>query len=321
MGSVMTSLRHVTIPASSRYTKYLYPYECEKTKLSTPGELQAAIDNNRREGRRSSYGSYVDSVQPPLLSFQSLHGLHNPLALANSHFNGGGTLSPLSQHDGLLGRGGSPPGSQEALLEATRLTMWKLYNQGLGVGGGFPHEEEGAKLPPLHHPLAGMPFPPQNEALNLEVKDEEMLPLHDNRGYQPFCLQRPGRLKDAVDHRNDLRIDLRNDVRNDLRNDLRNELRNDMRNEFRNDMRNRLEEAALPPSAKRPAQQDDSLDSRLPPPTTPTPPTPPGCPGANIKITSRGGRGQDQSMVVSMEVNGIVYQGVLFAQAPRTRLS
>ncbi|KAK8393248.1 hypothetical protein O3P69_013336 [Scylla paramamosain] len=215
------------------------------------------------------------------------------------------------------GRGGSPPGSQEALLEATRLTMWKLYNQGLGVGGGFQHEDDGPKLPPPHHPLAGVPFPPQKEALNLEVKDEEVPLFHDNRGYQPFCLQRTGRLKDAVDHRNDLR----NDVRNDLRNDLRNELRNDIRNEFRNDVRSRLEEAAIPPSAKRPAQQDDSHDSRLPPPTTPTPPTPPGYPGANIKITSRGGRGQDQSMVVSMEVNGIMYQGVLFAQAPRARFS
>lgn len=33
--------------------KYLYPYECEKKNLSTPAELQAAIDGNRREGRRS----------------------------------------------------------------------------------------------------------------------------------------------------------------------------------------------------------------------------------------------------------------------------
>jgi hypothetical protein len=26
-----------------RYMKYLYPYECEKLQLSSPGELQAAI--------------------------------------------------------------------------------------------------------------------------------------------------------------------------------------------------------------------------------------------------------------------------------------
>lgn len=37
--------------------KYLYPYECDKLHLSSPDELQQAIDGNRREGRRSNYGS------------------------------------------------------------------------------------------------------------------------------------------------------------------------------------------------------------------------------------------------------------------------
>lgn len=46
--------------------KYLYPYECEKKNLSTPSELQAAIDGNRREGRRSSYGQYEQQVQSHL---------------------------------------------------------------------------------------------------------------------------------------------------------------------------------------------------------------------------------------------------------------
>lgn len=43
--------------------KYLYPYECEKKNLSTPSELQAAIDGNRREGRRSSYGQFDSQIQ------------------------------------------------------------------------------------------------------------------------------------------------------------------------------------------------------------------------------------------------------------------
>ena len=42
----------------SRYTKYLYPYECEMKRLSTPSELQAAIDGNKREGRRTGYDTY-----------------------------------------------------------------------------------------------------------------------------------------------------------------------------------------------------------------------------------------------------------------------
>ena len=40
---------------TTRYMKYLYPFECEKLKLSTLAELQYAVDGNRREGRRPSY--------------------------------------------------------------------------------------------------------------------------------------------------------------------------------------------------------------------------------------------------------------------------
>lgn len=47
-----------------RYMKYLYPYECEKRGLSNPNELQAAIDSNRREGRRQSFGSSLFTYSP-----------------------------------------------------------------------------------------------------------------------------------------------------------------------------------------------------------------------------------------------------------------
>lgn len=48
----------------SRYMKYLYAYECEKKALSSPAELQAAIDGNRREGRRPSYSSSLIGYSP-----------------------------------------------------------------------------------------------------------------------------------------------------------------------------------------------------------------------------------------------------------------
>lgn len=48
------SHKHTPCPPA-RYMKYLYPYECETRALSSPGELQAAIDSNRREGRRQAY--------------------------------------------------------------------------------------------------------------------------------------------------------------------------------------------------------------------------------------------------------------------------
>lgn len=47
-----------------RYMKYLYPYECDKRGLSNPNELQAAIDSNRREGRRQSFGTSLFTYSP-----------------------------------------------------------------------------------------------------------------------------------------------------------------------------------------------------------------------------------------------------------------
>lgn len=60
--------------------KYLYPYECEKKGLSSPGELQAAIDSNRREGRRPGYSNSLyrfssspSASAPHLLSPPKMH--------------------------------------------------------------------------------------------------------------------------------------------------------------------------------------------------------------------------------------------------------
>ena len=44
--------------------KYLYPFECEKEKYSSPNVLEAYIDGYRREGRRSSYGDNADLTVP-----------------------------------------------------------------------------------------------------------------------------------------------------------------------------------------------------------------------------------------------------------------
>jgi hypothetical protein len=81
--------------------KYLYPYECEKRQLSSPTELQAAIDGNRREGRRSSYGTYAEMVQrspglgPALgAAATSLAQQMSPLSLVTASrptMNGNGT--------------------------------------------------------------------------------------------------------------------------------------------------------------------------------------------------------------------------------------
>lgn len=74
------------LPSVDRYMKYLYPYECEKRQLSTPEELQVAIEGNRREGRRSSYGTYSEMVQrSPLPSLPPTHPSQmSPLSLVTS---------------------------------------------------------------------------------------------------------------------------------------------------------------------------------------------------------------------------------------------
>ncbi|XP_053204367.1 uncharacterized protein DDB_G0283357-like [Panonychus citri] len=61
-----SSITSAAFTLRTQYMKYLYPYECEKEHLSSPDELQQAIDGNRREGRRSSYGHYSDMIGSPV---------------------------------------------------------------------------------------------------------------------------------------------------------------------------------------------------------------------------------------------------------------
>ncbi|XP_013862740.1 AT-rich interactive domain-containing protein 3A isoform X2 [Austrofundulus limnaeus] len=59
-----TSITSAAFTLRTQYMKYLYPYECDKRGLSNPNELQAAIDSNRREGRRQSFGSSLFTYSP-----------------------------------------------------------------------------------------------------------------------------------------------------------------------------------------------------------------------------------------------------------------
>lgn len=91
--------------------KYLYPYECEKRRLSTPSELQAAIDGNRREGRRTSYGGYPELMRrspgPPMPPQMS------PLGHLRPQMNGNGHVSHLALHPALA----QPPLAGEIQLD------------------------------------------------------------------------------------------------------------------------------------------------------------------------------------------------------------
>ena len=60
-----SSVTSAAFTLRTQYMKYLYPYECSTLKLSSPGELQCAIDGNRRDtSRRPSIGHYTSMVEP-----------------------------------------------------------------------------------------------------------------------------------------------------------------------------------------------------------------------------------------------------------------
>ncbi|XP_010220147.1 PREDICTED: AT-rich interactive domain-containing protein 3A, partial [Tinamus guttatus] len=59
-----TSITSAAFTLRTQYMKYLYPYECEKRALSSPGELQAIIESNWREGWRQSFGTALFNYSP-----------------------------------------------------------------------------------------------------------------------------------------------------------------------------------------------------------------------------------------------------------------
>ncbi|XP_028411692.1 AT-rich interactive domain-containing protein 3C-like isoform X2 [Dendronephthya gigantea] len=60
-----SSVTSAAFTLRTQYMKYLYPYECSTMKLSSPTELQCAIDGNRRDtSRRPSIGHYTSMVEP-----------------------------------------------------------------------------------------------------------------------------------------------------------------------------------------------------------------------------------------------------------------
>ncbi|NXL93936.1 ARI3A protein, partial [Alectura lathami] len=92
-----TSITSAAFTLRTQYMKYLYPYECEKRGLSNPNELQAAIDSNRREGRRQGFGSSLFTYSPG-----GTHGLLSspklPVpALGLGSATNGGSIAPVQK--------------------------------------------------------------------------------------------------------------------------------------------------------------------------------------------------------------------------------
>nr|XP_009940990.1 PREDICTED: AT-rich interactive domain-containing protein 3C [Opisthocomus hoazin] len=131
-----TSITSAAFTLRTQYMKYLYPYECEKRALSSPGELQAAIDSNRREGRRQTFGTalfnYSPAGTPALLGSPKM-----PLpALSLSTHSCGqlGQVHAVKKEDGVLAA--AVPG--RIAIPHQRRVQHALQHQLLAVASQFP---------------------------------------------------------------------------------------------------------------------------------------------------------------------------------------
>ncbi|XP_032380951.1 AT-rich interactive domain-containing protein 3A isoform X1 [Etheostoma spectabile] len=116
-----TSITSAAFTLRTQYMKYLYPYECDKRGLSNPNELQVAIDSNRREGRRQSFGSslftYSPNGTPTMLSSPKLPSASVGLTVGTN----GASYTPIQKIKKEEEGGHSLPGLGVARLPAGSL--------------------------------------------------------------------------------------------------------------------------------------------------------------------------------------------------------
>ncbi|XP_056636587.1 protein dead ringer-like isoform X3 [Diorhabda sublineata] len=264
-----SSITSAAFTLRTQYMKYLYPYECEKRRLSTPAELQVAIDGNRREGRRSSYGQYDTMQRPPNASLQ---------------------MSPLTL----------VPQQQQQL--AARM-----------LGGGMGLHHNGAHHPshpqPMGQPMNGGPIPGVAPS-DFEVRMMEYMKLLNKELHRPAAVTPPLRQEEppnstsTPDPSELSRLTLWN-IYNNNQSPVEPQKEPINLSETSSNLSKRESESReSPPPAKRIVKEEDIPESSKSVSSSAT----------HIKINSRGdSRNGDNSLVVSMELNGITYQGVLFA--------
>nr|XP_049701206.1 protein dead ringer isoform X1 [Helicoverpa armigera] len=283
-----SSITSAAFTLRTQYMKYLYDYECEKKNLSTRSELDAAIEGNKREGRRASgqYDAQAALAMPPLnrvpASLAQLSQHMQPLSLSL-----GGVaprLPPLpphaphiAQHDieyrvreymkmiqqqrELMRNGSeSPPSNGPApimsprdaaalsAIDVSRLTLWSLYN----------NNNNNSPQPDLEPQRMGY-----SEALNLSESPNSQT----SGGKREACRSPAPPAK------------------------------------------RRTPRPATPPHS--PPTHRARRDVASPPQLNGMPTN--GVNGAAFKITTRGDASTgDQQLVVSIELNGVTYEGVLF---------
>jgi len=319
-----SSITSAAFTLRTQYTKYLYPYECVKRNLSNPNELAAAIEGNKREGRRGSYGAYPEmamaGLHPSQMS-QMQPSQISPMSLVTGpRFNGNGTshhgspMPPTSQSPN-NGFGHDPHSS----LEQTRMALLKMF-------GAAPP----VSLPNLP-PLPGLPADIFQQA---QKQQDNALNLH---------LQRQRAMDEATRQAKDHILNTRL-VGEESEDEALEGEEDTKKSEYAGSTHNDNSISPPPPmqaitgappqaatgltapsiGGKKRHRSQDSEDVEEVNVSSPkkhnSSHRPLGLPGANIKIENRGdGRNGDSSLVVSLEINGTTFQGVLFAQPGKHR--
>lgn len=292
-----SSITSAAFTLRTQYTKYLYPLECKMVNLSNPNDLQSAIEGNKREGRTSSYGPYggmgmpfQNSPLPPSLGGMPQFSMMNT---PPRHMHMNGNRPPM--HPGSRSPPGLPSGPQDPLsaFEMTRLALLKMYNQSTGMSGDHTR-------PPMS--LPNMPLPPdlpglhQDKAMNLHVERQRALEeMRRKEEERDNMMKIESDRKDHEEREQERERNLRREM----------ELKRERLGEDERDH----DEGVSPPPCKRPHSGEDDDVTALPDRREQMIHN--TIPGTNIKITSRG-EGPESSLVVSMELNGLTYQGILF---------
>ncbi|XP_040269694.1 AT-rich interactive domain-containing protein 3B isoform X2 [Bufo bufo] len=146
-----TSITSAAFTLRTQYMKYLYLYECEKKSLSSPAELQAAIDGNRREGRRPSYGTTSFNYSPTPAGPTALFGAQKlPLSLLGVHPSSRmSPVTPLKKGDCpvslLPNRLSMAPGSLSVQQTPTGMRISSLEQVKERLESGEPPEKRASR--------------------------------------------------------------------------------------------------------------------------------------------------------------------------------
>ena len=319
-----SSITSAAFTLRTQYTKYLYPLEMNQHNFSTGGDLQNAIDGNKREGRR--LGPYdtpvVSSQSSPLSSHSHLqqqyhhhqqyqqqhHRLsHSPPASQASppppqphhlaaHMNSAAHhhhLQAAAAAAAAAASGHHPDAL--AQLEMTRLALWKLYSQGQQVAGGG-----GPPVPPPHL----LPLPPLDLDQLSSRRREQQERLLEEQQQQQLRKEEERRRRGDEARRRLLEAETQERLvaaQSPAEKRSRGRLQEEEEGEQEE---HPMEEQEEEESKRRRIHEEEEVGEEEE-----------ERPSFSVELSGKGTEEPEgKSMKISMEVNGIVYSGILYAK-------